>query len=122
MNQHEQPVWLTQRAKILRKQMTEAEHQLWYHLRAKRLNGIKFRRQVPIHCYVADFLCVSSRLIVELDGSQHQCLEQIAYDQKRTRYFESLGYRVLRISNEEIFINISGVLEVILNAMVQGKT
>ncbi len=122
MNQHEQPAWLIQRAKTLRKKMTEAEHQLWYRLRAGRLNGVKFRRQVPIHCYVADFLCVSSHLIVELDGSQHQYLEQIAYDQKRTHYFECLGYRVLRISNDEIFNNISGVLEIILHAMVQDKT
>jgi len=122
MNQHEQPAWLMQHAKTLRKQMTDAEHRLWYYLRAKRLNGIKFRRQVPIYHYVADFLCISSLLIIELDGSQHQQAEQVVYDQKRTHYFEFLGYRVLRISNEEIFNNISGVLEKILQGISQNKT
>ena len=121
MNQHEQPAWLLQRAKILRQQMTEAEHQLWYHLRAKRFKGMKFRRQVPIHYYVADFLCIASHLIIELDGSQHQELKQMVYDRKRTHYFESFGYRVLRISNDEIFHNISGVLETICHATHEDK-
>ena len=100
--------------------MTEAEHQLWYHLRSRRFNGSKFRRQVPISHYIADFFCFSSRLIVELDGSQHQNPEHVTYDEKRTAYFNSLGYRVIRVSNEEIFYNISGVLEIIFKAITEG--
>ena len=103
MNQHKQPTWLSQYAKTLRKNMTEAERRLWHHLRSNRLNDAKFRRQVPIHHYIADFLCVSAHLVVELDGSQHQQSENRIYDKKRTLYFESLGYRVLRVSNEEVF-------------------
>jgi very-short-patch-repair endonuclease len=117
-----QSLEFSQYAKALRKHMTEAEHRLWYHLRAKRLNGIKFRRQVPMRQYIADFLCSSSRLVIELDGSQHQEPEQVEYDKKRTLYFESVGYQVLRVSNEEIFKNIGGVLEIILGVIGAGKS
>jgi very-short-patch-repair endonuclease len=95
MNQHKQSSKLIHYAKALRKNRTEAEHLLWYHLRSRRLNGIKFRRQVPIGHYIADFFCFSSRIIVELDGSQHQNPEHIVYDEKRTAYFKSLDYRVI---------------------------
>jgi very-short-patch-repair endonuclease len=118
MKQYKQPLWLNQYAKDLRKNRTEAEHRLWYHLRARSLDGVKFRRQVPMGHYIADFLCYSSRFIVELDGSQHQELAHIKYDEERTQYFESLGYRVLRISNEEIFNNLSGVLDSIVNMSI----
>ncbi len=65
--------------------------------------------------YIADFPCYSARLIIELDGSQHRKPAHIEYDDKRTHYFEQLGFRVLRISNEEIFTHLSGVLDSIIN-------
>jgi very-short-patch-repair endonuclease len=121
MTQHKQPLWLTQYAKQLRKNMTEAEQQLWFRLRSSRLNGIKFRRQVPMSHYIADFVCSSFYLIIELDGSQHQIPEQKKYDQLRTDYFELLGYHVLRIDNNEIFSHMSGVIEAILDVIESRK-
>lgn len=69
-------------ATALRKQLTDAEQQLWHRLRRRQLNGFKFRRQYPIGPYVADFVCIEARLIVELDGGQH--LERQAQDAART--------------------------------------
>ena len=103
---------LAQRAKNLRREMSEAEQRLWYHLRAGRLNGCKFRRQQPIGHYIADFVCVSPKLIIEADGSQHA--EQAAYDQKRTELFNALGFTVLRFWNHEILSQTENVLAEIL--------
>ncbi len=66
-------------AKTLRSHQTEVEERLWYHLRAHRFMGLKFKRQKPIGCYIVDFVCVERRLIIELDGGQHA--EQTTYDQ-----------------------------------------
>lgn len=97
-------------AKYLRKNMTDCEAKLWYFLRAKRFLGLKFKRQVPIGNYIVDFLCPELSLIIELDGSQH--LENIDYDIERTNYLESLGFKVLRIMDNE-FSDIESVLEYI---------
>ena len=83
---------LRQRAKAMRKEMSEAEAKLWQHLRAGRLNGYKFRRQQPMGNYIVDFMCVTPKLIVEADGGQHT--EQAAYDHARTAYLNSLGFTV----------------------------
>ena len=72
-----------------RQQMPDAERELWYHLRDRRLGGRKFRRQEPIDPYVGDFVCHQPKLVVESDGGQH--LEQAAYDAERSRYLESRG-------------------------------
>jgi len=85
-------------ARVLRKNMTGAEGVLWRRLRARRLRGFKFRRQFPIGPYFADFCCLEQRLIVEIDGDQHT--DNTAYDNDRTAYLRSLGFRVLRFSNE----------------------
>ncbi len=98
-------------AKNLRLNQTDAENMLWFNLRNKKLAGIKFRRQVPIGQYIVDFLCCEKKLIVELDGSQH--IDNIKYDRIRTEYLNSLGYKVIRIYNNEIFSNIETVLEYI---------
>ena len=76
-------------AKKQRQQMPDAERELWYHLRDRRLGGRKFRRQKPIGPYVGDFVCHQPKLVVEADGGQH--LEQAAYDAERSRYLESRG-------------------------------
>ena len=101
-------------SKELRKNSTNAENTLWYYLRNRQLAGLKFRRQEAIDNYIADFVCFECKLIVELDGGQHNTEENIEYDKKRTQYFESQGFQVLRFWDNEIFENIEGVLETIL--------
>jgi adenine-specific DNA-methyltransferase len=107
---------LTQmRSRILRNQSTDAERHLWHHLRARELGGHRFRRQVPIGRYIADFACLDAKLVVELDGSQHQ--EQRLYDERREREIEARGFRVLRFWDNQVFQETTAVLEVILKAL-----
>ncbi len=96
-------------ARQLRSKQTDTESLLWSRLRAHRLFGLKFRRQQPIGVYVVDFLCPEKRLIVELDGGQHQ--ENIAYDKERDAWLISEGYTVRRYWNNEVMGNLEGVLE-----------
>jgi very-short-patch-repair endonuclease len=86
-------------AKGLRSQMTDAEHRLWYRLRAHRFLDLKFKRQAPIGPYVVDFVCLEYRLIVEVDGGQHA---ENAADRKRDAWLTSEGYRVLRFWNDDV--------------------
>ena len=88
-------------AKSLRRAQTDAEHRLWLQLRDRRLDGLKFRRQVPIETYVADFVCVDARLIVELDGSQHGEADGEARDAERTKALEAAGFHVIRFWNDD---------------------
>jgi very-short-patch-repair endonuclease len=90
---------------------SDAELRLWRLLRDRRLNGIKFRRQVPLGPYIVDFLCVGAKLIVEADGSQHA---ESPRDKARDAYLESQGWKVLRFWNNEVLQNREGVLETIL--------
>ena len=101
-------------ARRLRKNSTDAERALWRQLRAARLNGHKFRRQVPIGWYVVDFVCFETRLVVEVDGGQHA--EQQRRDAQRTVWLEAQGFRVLRFWNNEVLGNMEGVKEVIARA------
>jgi very-short-patch-repair endonuclease len=78
-------------------------------LRNRRLNGLKFRRQVPVGPYVADFLCKEAMLIIEVDGGQHAT--QVEYDQSRDEFLRANGYQVVRFWNNEVLKNIDGVLE-----------
>ncbi|BFI95060.1 MAG: endonuclease domain-containing protein [Rhodanobacter sp.] len=96
----------------LRRSSTDAEQRLWCHLRAGRLNGLKFRRQHPVPPYIVDFFCKAKNLVVELDGSQH---DEIA-DQARTKFLESRGLTVLRYWNNEVLQQMDAVLEAILRA------
>jgi len=99
----------TTKARILRKNQTDAEAALWRKLRGRGLENYKFRRQVPVGPYVADFLCKEAMLIVEIDGSQH--LAQIEYDQYRDAFLRASGYEVVRFWNNEVLMNVNGVLE-----------
>ncbi|MDR7193926.1 endonuclease domain-containing protein [Luteimonas terrae] len=96
-------------ARQLRRESTDAERLLWFHLRDRRL-GAKFRRQQPLGPFIVDFLSVEARLIVEVDGSQHH----EAADAGRTRFLERRGYRVLRFWNHDVLVRTESVLEVIL--------
>jgi single-stranded-DNA-specific exonuclease len=106
---------LTQYAKDLRRNMTDAEQRLWKYLRAHRLNGTKFKRQQPIANYIVDFVCFEANLIIELDGGQHA--EQIEYDKKRDAFFEKQGFAVLRFWNNDVLQNTEGVLTDVLRAL-----
>jgi very-short-patch-repair endonuclease len=102
------------RARELRRRDTEAEARLWSALRAHRLGGWKWKRQVPWGPYFLDFLCVDAGLVVEADGGQHT--DQAAYDRRRTAYLERSGLRVLRFWNSDILTNRDGVCLAILEA------
>jgi very-short-patch-repair endonuclease len=101
----------------LRNAPTDAEHRLWQYLRNRQLEGCKFRRQHPFGDYILDFACLERKVVVELDGGQHA--DNVRYDSARTSYLERCGYRVLRFWNNEVFENIEGVVEVILNMLAQ---
>jgi very-short-patch-repair endonuclease len=94
------------------------EHRLWSILRNRQLDGRKFRRQVPIGPYYADFACHEARLVIELDGGQHA--DRIAADAARTRAIEALGWKVVRFWNTEVAENLDGVGETILAEIRQG--
>lgn len=106
---------LRNRARQLRREQTEAEKCLWAGLRARQLQGYKFRRQFVIGSVVVDFCCFEKRIVVELDGGQHA--EQEAADQVRSWLLYSRGYRVLRFWNNEVLENFNGVLEKIFHAL-----
>ncbi|NBV07075.1 MAG: single-stranded-DNA-specific exonuclease RecJ [Proteobacteria bacterium] len=101
------------KAKELRDNQTDAEGLLWFYLKNKQLDGHKFRRQQPFGNYIVDFVCLEKKLIIELDGSQHNEDKKIKYDAKRTEFLQQQGYKVLRFWNHEIFKNINDVLDVI---------
>ena len=100
---------LLDNAKILRRNLTETEQKLWYHLRAHRFMGKKFKRQKPIGRYVVDFVCLEAKLVIELDGGQHA--ESVEYDSARDSWLISEGYTVLRFWNNELMNEMEGVLE-----------
>ena len=102
----------TDRARDLRASQTRAEARLWQALRNRRLGGWKWRRQYPVGRYITDFCCVDAQLIVELDGGQHS--EAVVYDDRRTAFIESQGFRVVRFWNFEVFERRSDVCDAIL--------
>ena len=105
------------RARSLRANITNAERKLWYALRDRRFAGYKFRRQVPVGPYIADFLCYQARLVIEVDGGQHA---DSARDARRDRWFAQNGFRVLRFWNNEVLQNLEGVWTLIFEAVEQA--
>ena len=102
---------LKQFAREMRNKPTEAENILWNILSNKGIDGHKFRRQHIIGNYIADFICLKSNLIIEVDGSIHQLPENQASDVERTKWLLSEGYRVIRFKNEEVLFEIEKVIE-----------
>jgi very-short-patch-repair endonuclease len=98
------------RARRLRNSSTLAEEALWERLRDRKVDGLKFRRQVPVGPYVADFFCHELRLVLELDGPIHEAETQASHDLNRDANLRALGYRVLRITNREIENDLESVL------------
>ncbi len=101
-------------AKSLRTSMTDAERRLWYRLRAHRLQGIKFKRQAVIGRYIADFVCFESKLVIEVDGGQH---EGKVSDIERDRWLAQQGFRVMRFWNNEVLHNTDAVISRILEVI-----
>ncbi len=100
-------------ARHLRRNVTDAERKLWYELRMLKHEGRHFRRQVPIAGFIADFACNRCRLVIELDGGQHNTEAGIARDEDRSGRLEAEGFRVLRFWNSDVFENIEGVVDIV---------
>ena len=100
---------LTPIARKLRRNQTEAEKRLWWHLRGRQLEGAKFVRQEQIGPHIADFACRKAHLAIELDGGQHS----ESADAPRTAVIEAFGYRIIRFWNNDVLANTEGVLEAI---------
>ena len=106
-----------QRARKLRRTMTEQEQIVWTKLRGRRFHEFKFRRQIPMGPYVADFVCLKEWLIVELDGGQHNEAKSKDHDADRDLWFKNQGFRVLRFWNHEATADWEAVEEVIWRAL-----
>jgi 5-methyltetrahydrofolate--homocysteine methyltransferase len=105
---------MIERARELRGQSTLAEKTLWETLRARRLDGNKFRRQYSIEFFIVDFCCTELKLVIEVDGEIHT--GQTEYDHERTQVLNAMGFRVLRFSNQQVLTQLSQVLALILDA------
>jgi very-short-patch-repair endonuclease len=96
---------------------SDAEQKLWYFLKRKQVNGLRFRRQYPVGPYFADFICLQARLVIEVDGSQHGEPAHIAHDARRTAWLERNGFRVLRFWTHAVMADIGAVMDGIENAI-----
>ena len=101
--------------------MTPAERYLWQYVRARKLRGLKFRRQVPIGAYIVDFYCHQYRVIIEVDGSIHNEAVQREHDKFRENELKNMGYTVLRFTNEEVMLDIDYVQNAIIEAVFARK-
>jgi very-short-patch-repair endonuclease len=106
-------------ARRLRRNATDAERRLWQGLRRKEVGGFRFRRQVPLGGFVADFASFDARLIIEVDGATHSADEELARDAARTMALTAQGFALLRFTNEEVFHNLDGVLETIRLKLIE---
>lgn len=106
---------LRDRARRLRKEMSDAERTLWARIRRRQIDGCQFRRQFPLGRYIVDFICFERQLVIEVDGGQHT--EQKQYDERRTQWLEAEGFRVLRFWNDEVLRSTDDVVEAIYDAL-----
>ncbi len=102
-----------QRARELRNNMTKLERFVWSRLRGRKVGGYKFRRQVPLGPYFADFLCLAARFVIEVDGEGHDG----SRDDAKTLWLEERGYRVYRVSAQEVDDSIDNVIDSIYEAL-----
>jgi very-short-patch-repair endonuclease len=108
-------------ARTMRKSMTGAERKLWSALRGRSLSGFRFNRQVEIGPYIVDFLCREKAVIVEVDGVTHSDANEVPYDKRRTEYLETKGFTLFRVWNTDVYNNLEGVLEAVLQ-IFQDRT
>lgn len=111
MNQNAKP-GIFYKANLLRRKLTSQEIILWNELKDRKLEGLKFRKQHPIHFYILDFYCAAKKVSIELDGESHQFSKE--YDNERTTYLAELGIKEIRFRNEEIDNELERVLQMIL--------
>ena len=104
-----------------RREMTKTETILWNVLRSE-FRGLKFRRQHPIGDYIADFLSLSEKLVIEVDGGYHNTAEQREADANRSEELARIGFEVIRFSNEEVFLNINNVLNRIKDRLLENDS
>ena len=107
--------------KQLRKKLTPAEAFLWTHLKSRQLENKRFTKQHSIGHYIVDFYCASEKLVIELDGEVHNNPKAEEYDNKRTLYLESKGFKVIRFENKMVFDYLPSVLQEILDCCNTGK-
>ncbi len=112
--------WKTNRARALRSTATSAEERLWYELRARRLNGMKFVRQCPFGPFFADCACRELKIIVEVDGGTHSTEDEAKRDAAHAAYLEAQGFRIFRTHNQDIYDTLGGVLDTLLE-FIDGK-
>ena len=107
------PRSLTPLARTLRREASGAERRLWQGLRRKQVGGFRFRRQVILGGFIADFACFEARMVVEVDGATHSTDEEIARDAARSAALAAQGFAILRFTNEGVYGNLDGVIETI---------
>ena len=105
------PQILFEFAKRLRNEQTDAERYLWNFLSEKQVLNVRFKRQHPVFYFVADFYCHRAKLIIEVDGGYHKVSEQYEYDANRDAELAKFGLKVLRFTNEQVFLNTEKVIE-----------
>ena len=111
----------SKRARELRKNQTAAERKLWRYLRLLKTDGFHFRRQVPIDHFIADFACFSARLVIELDGGQHNMESDRSRDAERDAHLRRNGFTVLRFWNNDVMANPEGVMVVVRRILDRDK-
>jgi very-short-patch-repair endonuclease len=122
MPRYEVPPAQRRLARRLRNETTILEEMLWQQLRDRRLDGFKFRRQVPLAGYVADFVCFEAKLIVEVDGPVHAHEEQRLHDKERDRVLRQRGFRVVRFDGETVLTDLERVLGAVRQALAQAPS
>src|SRR5258708_19479979 len=108
---------LVDRARTLRRNMSDAEKELWFRLRRRKITGHRFRRQVPVGDFIVDFACISARLIIEVDGGRHRNRNSRVVDEARTASLEASGHRVLRFWNSRVPSDIDYMTEPLFNTL-----
>jgi len=108
-----------QRAKKLRAASTPAESRLWQQLRLLKVQGFHFRRQHPVGLFYVDFICLSKKLAIELDGYSHTIASEHERDLIKEKFLSQQGFQLLRFNNEEVYKNMDGIMETIKTALLQ---
>ena len=114
------PKALTSVARVLRRNATGAERRLWQGLRRQQVEGFRFRRQVVLGGFIADFACLEARLIVEVDGATYSAREEIARDAARSAALGGQGFTLLQFTNDDVYRNLDGVLETVRARLILG--
>jgi very-short-patch-repair endonuclease len=108
-------------AKVLRRRQTDAEEKVWAVLRSRQFIDLKFRRQHPVGDYIVDFVCLDEKLIIEIDGGQHNEKQMIDKDEARQKWLEGEGFRVIRFWNNDVMENLEGVMSRLIELIEERR-